>query len=403
MKSTQNQYVKRRHKFFFWVLRPVAHMIAWKYRFRAKKLKIKKGENYLILSNHQGTLDPILVALSYKMPVYFVATDTFFSSKWYSRLLCYALAPIKKRKGEIDVGCIRTMKQISASGGSICMFPEANRSWCDFQFHIDKSICKLVRMLKMPLVLHNLHGLYGANPRWSSAVRHGKTYGEPQKVISWKEICAMSDDELHREIVSTLKVIDADAKQTFKSKHRAEDLERLLFVCPKCGSFSTLHSKGSTVGCSHCGFSAEYGEDLRLHCDDSDVKLDKLVDWYKLQLERVKNHEVVPNETIFEDDNVELHDQNLAEHPLLHKGTMLLNDKTLQFGEFSIPLNSITSATCIGGKKLAINVGRQSYLVVGNNKFNPIKYVLFFNVLCKEIIAKGGDVYYALSIDDAHC
>ncbi len=402
MGKNKNTYVKRRHRFFFAAVRPIAYMIAWKYHFRAKKLKLKKGEQYLILSNHQGVLDPVLVALSFKMPVYFVTSDTVFTDKWYSKLLRYTLAPIKKRKSETDINCVRTMRQIVKEGGSICMFPEANRCWCDFQFHIDKSICKMIRMLKMPVVLYNLHGLYGVNPRWSGVVRKGKSCGFPNKVLTWEEICDMSDDELYREVVQNLKVIDSDSGQKFRSPKRAEDLERLLFVCPECGKFSTLHSKGTKISCSACEFEAEYGEDLHLHYPDR-KETNKVVDLYKKQLDAVRNYEITPSQTIFRDQNVQLWDQSTMEHVLLQSGEMFLDDKALRFGETTILLNTVSSATCVGGRKLVVNADGKSFAVVGDKKFNPVKYVLFFNVLCEQIAAKGGDEFYALSIDDVNC
>ncbi len=401
MKNNKNAYVKRRHKFFFAAVRPIAHVIAWKYHFKAKKMKLKKGDQYLILSNHQGVLDPVLLALSFKMPVYFVTSDTVFTDKWYSKLLRYTLAPIKKRKSEADINCVRTMRQIAKEGGSICMFPEANRCWCDFQFHIDKSICKMIRMLKMPVVLYNLHGLYGVNPRWSSVVRKGKSHGEVKKVLSWQEIAAMDDESLYREVVDNLKVIDSDSGQKYRSPKRAEDLERLLFVCPKCGAFSTLHSKGAKITCSECGFEAEYGEDLHLHHDGSETSF-KLVDWYKMQLEVVRNSKIEPSQVILKDSDMELWDQSTMQHVLLQSGDMFLDDKALHFATTEISLNSVTSATCVGGRKLIVNADGKSFAVIGNKKFNPVKYVLFFNVLCEQIAAKGGDVFYALSIDNVN-
>ena len=403
MKNKKNTYVKRRHKFFFAIARPIARAIAWKYHFKTKAQKLKKGEQYFIISNHQGLFDPVFVALSFKAPVYFVASDMMFSTKWYSKLLRFAFAPVKKRKSEMDINCIRTVRNIVREGGNVGMFPEANRCWCDFQFNIDKSICKMVRMLKLPLVLYNLHGCYGTNPRWSDEVRKGESYGAPKKILSWEEICAMDDDALYEEIVSNLKVIDSDSGNLYKSKKRAEDLERMLFVCPKCGAYSTLHSHGTTIECENCHLEVEYGEDLLPHSNDVDFKFAKMVDWYKYQLESVKNHPIVPNQTIFADENVELWDQSTLKHVLMHKGEMSLDDKNLRFGDVVFSLDSFTSATCVGGRKLIVNMENKFYIDIGGAKFNPIKYLLFFNVLCKQIAEKGGDEFYGLSIDDANC
>ena len=52
MKKSKNTFVKRRHKFFFAIARPIARAIAWKYHFKTKAQKLKKGEQYFIISNN---------------------------------------------------------------------------------------------------------------------------------------------------------------------------------------------------------------------------------------------------------------------------------------------------------------------------------------------------------------
>ena len=82
-----NKYVKARHRFFFTMLRPIARIVARKFYFKAKAVKLPKKTNYLILSNHQSFFDPVWVGLSFRRPIYFVAGDAFLSQKWYLRLL----------------------------------------------------------------------------------------------------------------------------------------------------------------------------------------------------------------------------------------------------------------------------------------------------------------------------
>ncbi len=394
-----NKYVKKRHKFYFSVARPIAWILAKKYHYTTKPKKMKKGEQYLILANHQGFLDPVFLALSFKAPVYMMATDSMFTTKWYSRLMMHCFAPIKKRKGIADISCIRTAMQIAKEGGNVALFPEANRAWCDFQFYIDKSICKLVRMLNLPVILFNFQGGYGVNPRWSSNIRKGSHKGVIREILTLEQIDSMTNDQLYNYIVEKLKVIDSDSGQLYKSDKKAEYLERQLFVCPECHSVSTLVSSGNTIHCTHCNLQVNYGENLLLTSENKNFHFKKVVDWYKFQQEFVKNYQVEPNKVIVQDENVELYDKTTENRILCATGKMSLDSQKIQIDNFSIDLKDITSATAINGTRMILNTEEKSYYVIGNERFNGIKYLLFFNILCPQISKHGGDKYYGLSTD----
>ena len=63
------------------------------------------------------------------------------------------------------------------------------------------------------------------------------------KVISAEEIERMPVEELHQEIVNALNTDDSKLDINFKSKKRAEYLERALYYCPNCGSLKLSSAK----------------------------------------------------------------------------------------------------------------------------------------------------------------
>ncbi|MCH5350574.1 MAG: 1-acyl-sn-glycerol-3-phosphate acyltransferase [Clostridiales bacterium] len=390
--------VKLRHRFFFAAARPIARIVARKFHFKTKVAKLPKNQNYLILSNHQGYLDPLFLALTIKRPIYFVTTDVLYSQKLHSRLIFHCFGPITKRKGFVDLACVRAMCDTARQGGSIAVFPEANRAWNDSQFYIDKAVVKLVRLIKLPLILYNIHGGYGVQPRWSKALRKGSHTGEIKEIISWEDISAMTDDALYEKIVTALKVIDSDSGELYKSKKRAEYLERQLFVCPKCLSLSTLRSHGNDVKCDSCGLTVTYGENLHLSSPDPDFKFDKVVDWYEFQQNFVRNYDVEDGE-LFYDDGIKLYDKTEKKRVLIAEGKLTLSKESLTVGSKKFPTSDIFGATAQDGNKFTFGMDNRSYLVVGGDRFNSIKYLLFFNRLCKKISEKGGDKYYGLYPD----
>ena len=391
------KYVKARHKFFFTTLRPIARLLARKWHFKTKAVKLPKGQNYLILSNHQSYLDPVFIYLTVKRPIYFVTSDTLHTQKLYSKLLFYCFSPIPKRRGFADLTCIRAMRQIATEGGNVAIFPEGNRQWNDSVFYIDRAVVKLVRLLKLPLILYNIHGGYGVQPRWSKAKRKGKHTGAIREIVTWNEISAMSDDELYEKIVTGLKIIDSDSGELYTSKARAEYLERELFVCPKCGAQSTLHSHGNDVTCNACGLTVTYGENLLLTSPDPDFPFNKLVDWYEYQLQHVRNFDLNSVDELLCDDCVALYDKTEGgERTLVAKGKLTLTKDALSVGNFSVSTSEIYGGCAQDGDKFSFNVGNRAYLVIGSVRFNGLKYVLFFNRVCRQIAEKGGDKYYGL-------
>lgn len=389
-----SKYVKTRHRFFFAICRPIVRILARAFYFKTKAVKLEKSVNYLILSNHQSFLDPAFLALTIKRPIYFVTSDAL-----KSRLLYHCFGPIRKRKGFADTACIRAMCQIAKEGGDLAIFPEGNRQWNDSQFYIDRAVVKLVRLLKLPIILYNFHGGYGVQPRWAKSKRKGRHTGAIREILSREQIAELSDDELYEKIVSTLKVIDSDSGETYKSNERAEYLERELFVCPKCGAQSTLHSHGNDVICQRCGLTVTYGENLHLTSTDPDFHFDRLVDWYEYQQQYVKDYNLDNADVLFSDDNVTLYDKSSEPRVIVSKGKLTLSKDTLSVGDFSVSTSEIFGGSTQDSDKLLFNAGNSSYVAVGAERFNSIKYLLFFNRVCKHVADQGGDKYYGLHID----
>ena len=95
----------------------------------------------------------------------------------------------------------------------------------------------------------------------------------------------MSPQEINEHIVSDLHE-DAYERQRknpvrFEGKALAEHLERLLFLCPKCGRMHTLQSRDDTVRCWKCGFSFRYLPTGFLVGED--IPFDNLRDWTRWQ------------------------------------------------------------------------------------------------------------------------
>ena len=301
MKKRKNKYVLKRHMFWNYLCRPIVWFLACtKHYKRVSLFKMKKGESYIILSNHQTGLDGLFVPYSFQRHLYAVLTDSFLSKGFIAKVIQHMFGVIGKKKGAVDLKANMEMVRCVNEGGSLLIFPEGNRTYAEFQFTYTEGFAKFIRFFKKPIVLFNLHGGTGVDPRFANKRRKGKFTGEVKRVIAYEEYKDWSNEKLHSVIQENLRIYDSESGEIFKSNRRAEYLERMLFVCPKCGKVETLVSDGNYLTCKECGLKVEYTEDLHLKSDDPKFKFSRLVDWYNYQIDFVKNWKVSEGE-IFHD------------------------------------------------------------------------------------------------------
>ena len=129
MKKTKKQKeVKFRHKLITSIARPFLWLlfkVRYKYSYQ-KYRHLKKHGPFLVLGNHTVAPDPILMGLSFPFPLYYIATEQIFNLGFLSKLLKYAVNPIKKSKSMNDINAIRKARRIVKEGGSIAVYPEGN-------------------------------------------------------------------------------------------------------------------------------------------------------------------------------------------------------------------------------------------------------------------------------------
>lgn len=393
----KNQVVLKRHSFYRILVFPLIKLFALIKGYKNRShFKIRKGESYLVLSNHQTDLDGIFIMLSFNKLLYPVATDTVMSNGFISRLIHHCFGLIPKKKGIVDFDANKKMLQCFDEGGSLLLFPEGNRTYAEFQFSFTKNFAKFVKGLKKDVILFNFHGGTGCLPRFSSKKRKGPFYGKVRKVLRYSEIKDMPDDELYELIALNLKVYDSESGNKYSSKARAEYLERVLFVCPKCGKVECLYSEGHYIKCKECGFEAEYTEDLHFVPNDNNIKIYKMLDWFNYQIRYVNNMSINDG-VIFSDEDVELYATEIfKKRKLVAKGKLGLFKNKLVINDFVIDLKDIRNASPTGGRKLGFSVDKQDYFIVGTNRFNPLKYVFMFNKLETRMKETGVDIYYNL-------
>jgi 1-acyl-sn-glycerol-3-phosphate acyltransferase len=333
--------------------------------------------------NHQTSLDQFFVSLSFRAPIYYIATEDLFSKGWISRAISYIQAPIPIRKQTMDLKAVKNCLRVAKEGGTIALAPEGNRTYSGRTLYMKPTIAKLCRSLKLPLAIYRIEGGYGVEPRWSDVARKGPMSARVTRVIEPEEYDEMTNEELFDVIQKELWVDEAAVTGSYHHSRSAEYLERAIYVCPFCG-FAPFESHGNEITCTKCGAVVTYGEDKTLTGKDFPFPFVK--QWYQYQQEYVNSQdltamvsqpvfqdratvsEVIPNKRklcLRSDAEVKLYGDRVT----VDEGTG--NEMVFPFAETS-------AVTVLGRNKLNIYHNKKIYQFKGSKRFNALKYVNFY-------------------------
>ena len=380
----KKKWCKVRHKFWFTIMRPIFSFLFWKkYGYKAENYKLDRKQNYLIICNHSCSLDPFMLGKSFFRPIYFVASDDLLKNGFISKIMKHTVAPIPIRKGTMDISSIRNCISIAKEGGTIGIFPEGNRTYSGEISYLGINLVKFIRKLDLPLIIYHIDGGYGLDPRWGKKSRRGKgSRGYVQRLLSKEELCSLKDEELLK-IINTNLSQEISPSLRFKSKEKAEYLERVLFVCPKCHALETLVSEKNAIKCKCCSLEATYEEDLSFSSNEPSFKFKKVSQWMNYQKEYLKDLAIEENKVLLGDEKVTLIScLEGKEKEVELVGKLQMNSKSFIIkGEKEIQFffKDITQVENQGKHKLLFYIGKDYYEFKGGERFSSYKYYLMFN------------------------
>ena len=379
------KWIKKRHRFFTELARVVMTPIIRKtYGLVPEKFREQGDRAYLVLFNHQTPSDQFFVGMSFRGPIYYVATEDLFSNGFVSSLLRFAVAPIPIVKQTTDLKAVKTCIRVAKEGGTIAIAPEGNRTYSGRTGYINPAIASLAKKLGLPIALYRIEGGYGVQPRWSDKTRKGTMRSYVSHVIEPEEYAAMTSEALLDAIRTGLFVDERETGGTYRSNRRAEYLERAAYVCPFCG-LSKFESSGSVIACDRCGRRIEYGEDLRLKGIGFDFPFEFYGDWYDYQCDFINALDPAAHtdKPLFTDE------ANLFDVVLNRKKVLLKKRAAIRlFGDrveidadepIVLPFAEMRAAAVLGRNKLNLYFGEHTYQFKGDKRFNALKYVNLYH------------------------
>lgn len=393
----KDKWIKPRHKVARKIIYPLLGLyIKAKTKIKIEKYKTEEKGPYFILYNHQTGYDQFIVALSFKNPVYHVASDDIFSMGFASKVINYLSKPIPIKKNVSDITAVRTCIKVAKEGGTIAIAPEGNRTYSGETCSFNPAIVGLVKMLKLPVLIYKIEGGYNVFPRWADKPRKGKSRAYVSREISKEEIASLSKEELQSLIAKELYNNDYDLTESYKGSKKGEYLERVAYVCPKCG-LSTFESKNNLIKCKNCGLTTLYQDDKTLKTSNV-FPFNTYLDWYKYQEHFVNSLDLVSQkEQWFYQESIKLY------KVIPCKKKILIDRKSfirLYGNRYKIYINGngqefyfedLLGVSVLGKNKLNVYYKDEVYQIKGDKRFNAVKYLNFYHRYINQVKENGSN------------
>lgn len=381
MKDQKKQpWLQRRHMLVRTLLYPFFGPIARR-RYGVKIQRCTDGRQCVILLNHTTAWDQFFIDLSFRRPIYYMATEDIFSMGWISGVLRWLVAPIPIRKQTTDVQAVMTCLRVAKEGGTLCIAPEGNRTYSGETCYMNPAIASLVKKLGLPIAIYRIEGGYGVQPRWSDVLRKGSMRAGVSRIIEPEEYAAMSPAELAECIRKELHLNEAETGGEFRHKNLAEYLERMLYICPDCG-FTTFESHGDRVRCTRCGLTAQYLPDKTFLGVGKSLPFRTALDWYRWQEDFVNAYHPhsAADAPLYEET------ARLSEVIVFQRKNLLKKSARVRlFGDrveidgTAYPFAELGAITVLGRNKCNIYTKDRLFQLKGDPRFNALKYVQLYH------------------------
>lgn len=263
--------------------------------FEYNKVGMEKwgnGEPALILMNHSSFIDlQIAATILFPRPFNIICTSDGFVGK---QGLMYSIGCIPTQKFVTDTTLVKDIVYtIKNNNCSVLMYPEASYSFDGTATPLPKSLGKLLKLLKVPVIMIKTYGAFSHDPLYNSLqTRKVKVTCDMTYLLSKEDIANKSPDELNSILDREFEFDGFKWQQENKVKidepFRADGLNRVLYKCSNCEKEGVMVGKGTEITCESCGKKHVLTEYGYLEAVDGETRFKHIPDWYKWEREEVR-------------------------------------------------------------------------------------------------------------------
>jgi 1-acyl-sn-glycerol-3-phosphate acyltransferase len=261
------------------------------FNIRPTKYKGKVEDKFILVFNHACDYDFVGVLEGFPGYYRFVMSDELIKKRHKRMVIRTVTDGIYRRKGENAHGVAEGIKASLDQGISVCMAPEGEETPNGVTMQIRKKTGQLVKEMGVDLITYRLEGGYGFLPKWTNERAKGPIRGHLVNIYKKEQLTEMTPEEINDLIAKDLYFNfyewNRTERKTYIRKNRAENIERILYTCPKCGSMGKLHSQVHDLFCEECGYKVtldEYG-----FFQGDELRFDNIYDWDMWQKDGLKS------------------------------------------------------------------------------------------------------------------
>lgn len=259
-------------------LMPLARI---KYGIKTRPDKQKKDLPSILVYNHVSNYDFICNVDMYRPYTRYIISDAMLRNKFNAFLFPKVMDFIYRRKGERADDTVETVKVTIQDGVSVGIAPEGGVTNNGTTEPVRYRTGILVKDCHCGMVTVAMHGGYFICPTWARYRAKGPMYGRIVGCYTKEQIEKMSVEEVNGLIARDIHVnhYEWNRKERipYKRKCRAEWMERVVSICPKCKTMGSMHSEVDDLYCTKCGYKVTVDE-----CgfyQGEDVVFDNMYDW----------------------------------------------------------------------------------------------------------------------------
>ncbi len=262
------------------------------YTFK-KDFRKEKGP-YFLISNHASRLDYMFNGIP-MLPArmnYVAGYNEFHRS--HLSLVFRLLRTIPKKNFAPDVYTVKQISNVIRSGGKVCIFPEGMSSISGANQPVALGSGKLFKHHKVPVYYSVIRGGYLTSPKYNLRDRCGRIDVEFDQLFTPEDLERMTPEEIETAINKAIYQDDYAWNKVHKytydiGENGAENLEDLLFWCPKCGKQHTMATKGNTIFCTNCGNGATLTNTYELvPFDETCVIPETQTQWFNMERDIIR-------------------------------------------------------------------------------------------------------------------
>ncbi len=275
-------------------------------RLKVNKVNMKSLKPpYILLCTHHAFIDFKVTtkAIFPRRANYIVAIDGFIKREWLLR----NVGAIVKRKFTTDAVLFRQIKYaLDKLNNIVAIYPEARYSLIGTDAILPDSLGKMIKVLKKPVVVLNMHGNYLTQPVWNLKMRYVPLAADMTKILDIEDVNRLSVDEINSLVREHFKYDEYqwqyDQKIKIKNKNRAKNIHKVLYQCPACKTEHEMDSNENKIWCNKCKHTYEMDVYGKIKALDGKTEFTHIPDWYEWQRTEVRKQ--LDEKTYIFDDEV---------------------------------------------------------------------------------------------------